>query len=38
MTTPTSMDPYYLLMKLPGESPRESFQLMVPFTPGARTT
>jgi uncharacterized membrane protein (UPF0182 family) len=32
---PTSMDPYYVVMKLPGED-REEFLLMVPFTPRDR--
>lgn len=32
---PVSMDPYYVVMKLPGED-REEFLLMIPFTPRDR--
>lgn len=32
---PMSMDPYYVVMKLPGEE-REEFLLMIPFTPRDR--
>jgi uncharacterized membrane protein (UPF0182 family) len=34
-TAPTSIDPYYVVMKLPDED-REEFLLMVPFTPRDR--
>lgn len=33
--TTVPMDPYYVIMSLPGE-PQEQFMLMLPFTPGAR--
>lgn len=33
--TTAPMDPYYVIMSLPGD-PREEFMLMLPFTPGSR--
>jgi hypothetical protein len=33
--SPTAMDPYYVIMKLPGED-KEEFLLMLPFTPRAK--
>ncbi|HEV2835547.1 MAG TPA: UPF0182 family protein [Pyrinomonadaceae bacterium] len=32
----TPIDPYYVLMQLPGESPGNEFVMILPFTPGNR--